>query len=75
MKYDKFSNMQRIEVAYDSLHHGMNYQEIAYKHEINYNSTRSIITLIKDKKGTDYKHLQMYCDLNNPVMICLAQLA
>ena len=47
----------------------MGYWDIVSKYNINYNSTRNIVYLMKHMEGSDFKHLQMYCDLNNPLML------
>ena len=43
MKYDKFTNEQRVDVAYDYQHHVMCYWDLVTKYKLNYNSTRDII--------------------------------
>ena len=71
MKYDKFTNEQRVDVAYDYQHHMMCFWDLVSKYKLNYNSTRDIVHKMEHKVGSEFKHMKMYCDLNNPMMFAM----
>lgn len=67
-KYDKFTSRQRVDIAYENLVHNVCYWDLSSKYNIHYNTIRDIVYKMKHFAGSDFKHLRMYSDINNPLV-------
>jgi len=65
MKYEVYSDSDRIRLIYDIFIHGYKPNQLSEAYQINYNTVRNILNLFLKQEGETYKHTRFYSDINN----------